>query len=107
MAGVFLEPVGHEQRIRDDGISSGGKRLLSRARVYRGPSDAVNIQSSASRKIICRPNHIRATHLKNPRFSLKITFEPDFCSVRVPGNTQRKDKFAVLFPGTCHAERNE
>jgi hypothetical protein len=51
----FLEQVGHEAMIRDDGIGS-GQRLLSGAREYRATSDAVNTQFSASRKIVCRLN---------------------------------------------------
>lgn len=51
----FLEQIGHEATICDDGIGSGG-RLLSGAREYREPSDTVNTQFLASRKIICRLN---------------------------------------------------
>jgi len=61
----------------DRELAVGGNGLLSGAREYRAPSDAVNTQFSASRKIVCRLNqNVRGTHLETQEALASVLLNP-------------------------------
>jgi hypothetical protein len=73
------------------GLAAGG-RLLSGAREYRGPSDAVNTQFSASRKTVCRLNQ------KFEALIWRLKILSQFLLCRCPGSNQRKENLPFYFP---------